>query len=609
MPLNLSNRDQNSGHLFYNRRLRAAITRFSVRMKHDDRKQQAAVALSMVLVLLGVGWMALLHIMKPAGLVAQSAVVGNRDTGAVYARINGRLYPALNLTSARLAVGNAASPTWVTAAEIAKYPTGPMVGIPGVPDSLPVTAGTVSAWAVCDTVPGGRSSAMSPVVTAIAGPLAPQGRAAAMGPMQAVLATHKGATYVIWGGQRSRIDPTDRSVTFNLGLDAGVTYPVEMSNALFDALPSTEPIVLPEIPESGSPSRWLDGNKVGTVLESRDAGGAVNGFYVLLPGGVQKISAFVADLLRTGDSHGSATPTLVAPDKLVHIPVVDVLNVDYYPPGKLNFVDKTANPTTCVGWEKQSTDPQARITVYTGRGLPVPIGMDSRLVRLVRDDRSPESAEANQTLTMPGAANFVATTSGVATAGSRESLYWLSPQGVRFGIESDPRTLQALGLDPRLALQAPWPLLRTFAPGPAISRDAALVARDAVAGGGAVAAIPDSGETGVSHVETRLRARKAHPTTECPAGTGRGCRAAGTARTRAAQHPADDRAARPADRDRRHPGGDVRVRGAVAAVGVLPDDRPGRLRCADVRRPVRSRPPNQLGRTGKAAPQLPASAR
>jgi hypothetical protein len=33
--------------VFYNRRLRAAITRFSVRMKHDDRKQQAALALSL----------------------------------------------------------------------------------------------------------------------------------------------------------------------------------------------------------------------------------------------------------------------------------------------------------------------------------------------------------------------------------------------------------------------------------------------------------------------------------------------------------------------------------------------------------------------------------
>src|SRR6201995_3826200 len=127
VPLNLSNRDQNSGHLFYNRRLKAAITRFSVRMKHDDRKQQAAVALSIVFVLIGIGWMALLHVMKPAGLVGQSSIIGNRDTGAVYAKIDGRLYPALNLTSARLVVGSSSEPTWVKAAEIAKYPTGPIV--------------------------------------------------------------------------------------------------------------------------------------------------------------------------------------------------------------------------------------------------------------------------------------------------------------------------------------------------------------------------------------------------------------------------------------------------------------------------------------------------
>jgi type VII secretion protein EccB len=167
VPLNLSNRDQNSGHLFYNRRLRAAITRFSVRMKHDDRKQQAAVALSIVLVVIGLGWMALLHVMKPAGLVGQSAIIGDRDTGAVYAKINGRLYPALNLTSARLAIGNAGAPTWVKTSEIAKYPTGPMIGIPGAPDSLPITAGAVSAWSVCDTA-ATRGSGTAPVVTSLA---------------------------------------------------------------------------------------------------------------------------------------------------------------------------------------------------------------------------------------------------------------------------------------------------------------------------------------------------------------------------------------------------------------------------------------------------------
>ena len=42
---------------------------------------------------------------------------------------------------------------------------------------------------------------------------------------------------------------------------------------------------------------------MGSVLETRDASGTVNGFYVLLPDGVQKITGFVADLLRTGNSH------------------------------------------------------------------------------------------------------------------------------------------------------------------------------------------------------------------------------------------------------------------------------------------------------------------
>jgi type VII secretion protein EccB len=493
VPLNLSNRDQNSGHLFYNRRLRAAITRFSVRMKHDDRKQQAAVALSMVFVLIGVGWMALLHVMKPAGLVGQSAIIGNRDTGAIYAKINGRLYPALNLTSARLAIGSASAPAWVKASEIAKYPTGPMIGIPGVPDSLTVTPNSVSAWSVCDTAPT-RGSGTPPLVTSIAGELSTAGRAAPMEPSQAVLVTHKSATYVVWRGQRSQIDPTDRSVTFNLGLDPGATYPIEISNALFDAMRATEPLVVPAIPALGTLSTWLPGSTVGSVLETRDSNGVVTGFYALLPDGVQKITSFVADLLRTALAQASASPALISPDKLIHIPAVEMLDVGYYPSGKMNFIDTSVNPVTCVAWQKESTDPQATITVFSGRGLPVPISMDPRLVRLVRDDRQPESVEAEQALVLPGAANFVATTSGVAASGSRESLYWLAPQGVRFGVQWDNRTLQSLGLDPGSAVQAPWPIVRTFAAGPAISRDSALLARDTVTGGGAVAPIPEANQ-------------------------------------------------------------------------------------------------------------------
>lgn len=488
VPLNLSNRDQNSGHLFYNRRLRAAITRYSVRMKHDDRKQHAALVLSLVFVLLGCAWMALLHFIKPSGLAGKSVIVGNRDTGAVYARIDGRLHPALNLTSARLATGNAVAPAWVKSREIQKYPTGPTLGIPGVPDELSVPANQLSAWAVCDTAPAnGRAGGAT--VTAIAGELTGGGRAEPLSSGAAILASHKRSTYLIWNGQRSRIDPVDRAVTFSLGLDPSRTRPIEMSDVLFDAMPATEPLVAPVIPEAGTPSRWLAGSVVGRVLIVKDANGSPSGFYVLMANGIQRINALVADLLRTADGRGTVEPELIGPDKLIAIPEVEVLNVGFYPTGKLEFVDPDVHPVSCVSWKKLSTDPQATITVFNGRGLPTPQDADSHIVELVGHG----TGEARQTLILPGAANFVASTSGVVTADTRESLFWVSPQGVRYGIEWERNTLAALGIDPNRALQAPWPILRAFASGPAISRTNALVARDAFDTDGGIAVLAPSG--------------------------------------------------------------------------------------------------------------------
>ena len=493
MPLNLSNRDQNSGHLFYNRRLKAAITRFSVRMKHDDRKQQAAVALSMVFVLIGIGWMALLHVMKPAGLVGQSAIIGNRDTGAVYAKINGRLYPALNLTSARLAVGNAAAPTWVKAAEIAKYPTGPIdrhSRCAGQPyRHLELGIGVVGVRHRAH--PGQRNDATGDSRSPASS------RRAAGRPRwsrrRPSWSTHKGATYVVWGGQRSQIDPTDRSVTFNLGLDPGVTYPIEISNALFDAMPATEPLVIPLIPELGTPSTWLPGSPVGSVLETRDANGVVTGFYALLTNGVQKITSFVADLLRTATAQASATPTLISPDKLIHIPAVDVLNVGFYPSGKLNFVDTSV----------ESGDLR-RVAEADHR----PAGDDHHRQRT-------RSAGADQHGSTPGSAGARRPRTRIR---SRPTRRWccrarrtssrrpaVSParaaakacigfrrKGFDSACNGTAKTLEPLGLDPGSAVQAPWPIVRTFAAGPAISHDSALLARDTLTGGGAVAPVPEA---------------------------------------------------------------------------------------------------------------------
>lgn len=136
-----------------------------------------------------------------------------------------------------------------------------------------------------------------------------------------------------------------------------------------------------------------------------------------------------------------------------------------------------------MSWTKGGGDPQAAVVLFTGRGLPTPADLDGHIVDLVRDSRGPDSVEAQQTLVLPGAANFVASTGGGVIADSRESLFWVSPQG-QYGIERDPATLTALAIDPDRAVQAPWPILRTFAAGPAINRADALLARDSIAPAG-----------------------------------------------------------------------------------------------------------------------------
>lgn len=503
MPLQRSNREQLSGHFFYVRRLAVAVSRFSVRMKHDDRKARAAVVASFAvtlvicLVMVALGWF------KPRGLVDQGPIVMDRDTGAIYAMVNGRLHPAWNLTSARLATGTPGAAKKVAGSEIAKFPTGPRVGIPDAPPSdTPINDVSVSSWAACDTAESTRAGGGEASVTAIAGPLVDgDGRAQPLPDGRAVLVSHGGSTFVVAGGVRSRVDLADAAVTVNLGLDPGQVAAMPISNALFDALPATEPLVVPAVPDAGAvaPFPSLRGLPVGSVVQVQDAARGPDRFYVVLMSGVQQISGFTANLLRTANSYGESAIPVMSPDKIVGIPQVDVLNVGFHPSGSLTFVDTAVNPVLCVSWQKARDDRQARVTVLSGRSLPIPDGV--RPVKLVRDDRDPSSVEATDAVVLPGAANFVASTSGVVTSETKEGLWWLSPQGVRFGIARDPDTVRALGFgesrdstDPvsmaaGRALQAPWPLLRMFADGPELSRARALALRDTVGVTGPVEAV------------------------------------------------------------------------------------------------------------------------
>jgi type VII secretion protein EccB len=402
--------------------------------------------------------------------------------------VDGRLHPALNLTSARLIAGEDANPTFVKAAELDKYPQGPMVGIVGAPTQMPIRTGLDSQWAVCDTSPSATattSAGRAPVVTAIAGPLQVGRRSAPLTMPNAILARRDDKTFVVWDGHRSDIDPADKAVVLALGVDSAAPQPVPMSTALYDAIPATDPLVTPVIPNAGQPSPWNVGGGavIGSVLSVHDvqqAGG--ESLYVLLPNGVQHISPFVASLLRSANSFGDMVPVAVTPDRLAPIPVVSTLPVDYYPPTRLRLVDATVDGTTCLAWSKGSTDKSAQVTVLSGQGLPTPPESDSRMVHLVKDAGSDRDAvEADQVYIGPGATNLVMTTNADPISVSRDSMWWISDQGVRYGIALEDSALKPLGIATASARQAPWALIRVLAPGPALSRDDALTQHDTLA--------------------------------------------------------------------------------------------------------------------------------
>ncbi|WP_081248629.1 type VII secretion protein EccB, partial [Mycobacterium avium] len=151
--LGLSTRTQVTGYQFLARRTAMALTRWRVRMEVEPGRRQnlavvASVSAALVICLGALLW----SFISPAGQVGDSPIIADRDSGALYVRVGDRLYPALNLASARLITGRPDNPHLVKSNQIASLPRGPMVGIPGAPSNFHPTGPSTSSWLVCDTV-------------------------------------------------------------------------------------------------------------------------------------------------------------------------------------------------------------------------------------------------------------------------------------------------------------------------------------------------------------------------------------------------------------------------------------------------------------------------
>jgi type VII secretion protein EccB len=446
-----------SGYRFLLRRMEHALVRGDARMLDDPlRAQSLSLIAGVILSVIVVAACAILAFLRPPGALGSAQIVMVRESGALYVRIGDVVHPVLNLASARLIAGTPANPEAVSASAIHNAKRGPLVGIPGAPATIATPLGEdESGWAVCDDA----TTTTVIVGDALRDDLA-QGRSVLVTPRSESAAT----TYLLYDGWRAKVDLRNRAVVRALNLDAVTPRPV--SRALLDATPEAPPIVAPPIPAIGSPSP-LRGFPVGAVIRIVRAG--ADEFYVVLARGVQRIGRVAADLIRFTDSQDARDIVTVAPDVIGTVPILDTLRVSAFPErgGASN------DAIVCTRWRPDRAGTNS--VVLIGNSLPVD-GADS--VTLAQADADGPNIDA---VSIPQGRSVYVRSTGISGDGaSAGALYYIGDSGVVFGLR-DEGTAKHLGLT-GVPVAAPWPVLARLPRGPELSKDAASVARDSVAG-------------------------------------------------------------------------------------------------------------------------------
>ncbi|MEU7631952.1 type VII secretion protein EccB [Nocardia sp. NPDC049220] len=482
MPSKPTTRWQVSGYRFLVRRMEHALVRRDVRMLHDPmRSQSRAYAAGLVLACVALAGCGVLALLRPQDKIDDKKILIGKDSGAVYVVLDDVVHPALNLASARLAAGEAAEPAIVKESELGTKPRGQLIGIPGAPGSLHFDKeGRGRVWTVCDSLKTDGSDDRSTSV--VIGGLELGDRASTMGADQALLVQGRNATYLVWHGTRARVDMNDPAVTDPLKI-RGMT-PRPISEGLLNAIPEVNAIVPPTITDpGGQPINYsINGLSIGTVVQ---LDGKADQNYVLLHDGLQPISRFTADVIRSSQrnpNHGTAIESF---DK-TNAPESKALPVATYPDIAPTVIQPKSRPVSCLSWKpipgaETNSDVAVRAEVSVVDGSDLPIPASAKMVPLAQADGKGDNVDS--VYFKPGSGAFVQTTGIEPESRRKDSMFYIADTGVRFGVKNE-EAAKVLGMGKESGVtpeRAPWPIVGLLAGGPTMGREEAMVAHDGVA--------------------------------------------------------------------------------------------------------------------------------
>jgi len=414
------------------------------------RVQRLWYCIGIVLAVLMLAAHALFALVRAPELAGDAPLLLGRESGSLYVRINNTMHPVLNLSSARLALGSPRQPRLIADTALPAGPSGALLGIPGAPGIIgQPLAGDDAGWSVCD----------GPETTVIAGRPGPD--AVSLGADDRVLLTDStGSTYLVYDGHRAMVDAGDPVLARSLDLQG--RRAVAASDALIALIPEVPALTVPLLPDAGAPGpEALPGLAIGDVVQVSRAGGI--DMFVVLAGGVQRIGAVAADLLRSMTGQSGDIPVLTQ-SIVAQVPELGSLPVAWYPQRRGSYRQDLRY--LCASWSS------GRISLSTADRRPLPSG--TAAATLTQADATGPRVDAVAIAT--GRSAYVHPDTGVRDTGTV-----ITSTGVRFRI-ADAGAAGALGL-PTDSEPAPWQLIEQLPAGPELSRAAALIAHDVLGPG------------------------------------------------------------------------------------------------------------------------------
>ncbi|KUL29306.1 type VII secretion protein EccB [Actinoplanes palleronii] len=292
---------------------------------------------------------------KQSGLSDQALVI-EKETGAKYVYLNGKLYPALNYTSARLVLDSEAPDVrTMSQKSLQGLPRGLPVGIAGAPDALPAAGNLLGLpWQVCQAA--SETTAGGSVSRAVIGRELPG--AAPLGE-RGLLVSSGDATYLVWHNTRLRIAST--AVMAALGLTSAT--PVEVDEPLINAIaagPDLEPLALPG---KGLPSSKPIGGASALVGDLFQSAGQ---YYVLTRTGLVTIGEVSARLALAG----GGSPRQITPDQVGGALVRESVEPAGMPPAMPALNNLPAPVAVCVADRDTAGRMPLTTTVEVFKTLP-----------------------------------------------------------------------------------------------------------------------------------------------------------------------------------------------------------------------------------------------